>query len=289
MSSTLAALFLLVTYVFADDINQIATDYYHAAQDFSIDGYDIGVQQNFIRLSSGKFLILDTINLTAGLLNAINTLTANGTLIDSVLGTHPFHTIFFPAFYKQFPNALYYGTPRHLRNIKSVKWAGSLWDCQNRMLWPDVLMRIPRGSEFVNPQPESSNHFSGIHVFHTPTGILHVDDTINIILDVLSFHPSIFNVGLYHVEPAVAAYKGFFQDLLSDWNVTSLCVAHRSSPMCRPNSYSAMVKLLDFGEAIFLGLEIEFTAFPNATQGAAFQVMEAHENTALCMKAGGQS
>jgi hypothetical protein len=102
--------------------------------------------------------------------------------------------------------------------VPQVKWTGSLWDCQNRVLWPEVKMRIPRGmvldlwiwtcgclfftrasycagSEFVDPQPAETNHFSGIHVYHAQSGVLHIDDTINVIFGILSFHPTIVTSG----------------------------------------------------------------------------------------------
>src|SRR5207244_2779860 len=34
------------------------------------------------------------------------------------------------------------------------------------------------GAEFVNPQPESTNHFSCVFVYHKMSGTIHVDDTI---------------------------------------------------------------------------------------------------------------
>jgi hypothetical protein len=142
-------------------INQVGPNFYHATDSLYINGLDIGVQQNFVRLNSGRFLILDTIALNGTLLNEINVLTKNGTLIEAVIGTHPFHTLFFPAFYKQFPNTKYYGTPRHLRVVPSVKWTGTIWDCDNRILWPEVSMRLPRGIEF-NHYYLTHNHYHSL-------------------------------------------------------------------------------------------------------------------------------
>jgi len=281
-------LFLCVIVIFfascaaTNRIQRVGPGFFHASDSFSISGLDIGVQQNYIQLSSGRFLILDTINLTTQLTNEINAMTNNGALIEAVLGTHPFHTLFFPAFYQQYPNAKYYGTPRHLRDVKSVKWTGSLWDCQNRVLWPEVRMRIPRGSEFVNPQPETSNHFSGIHVYHVPSGVLHVDDTIDIAFGVYAFHPSMVTVGLYHAPQAVIAFQGFVQGLISEWNFTTICVAHKATPQCKTNAKHSVQNLLKLATIVFLGLEAEFALTPNATQFAAFQAMQAHENNPMC-------
>jgi len=237
---------------------------------------------NFIRLNSGKFLVLDTIALNGTLINEINVLTRNGTLIEAVLGTHPFHTLFFPAFYKQYPNTKYYGTPRHLRVVKGVQWTGSLYDCNNRVLWPEIRMRIPRGAEFVNPQPEDTNHFSGIHVFHPTSGILHVDDTESILFDVMTFHPSILTVGLYHIPEGPVAFNGFIKGILNDWKFTVICVAHKATPFCNLNANTALQTLLDINQIVFSGLELKYSLNPSAKDAAAFKAMQVHESQPNC-------
>jgi hypothetical protein len=55
----------------------------------------------------------------------------------------------------------YYGTPRHLRNLKDIPWAGCVTDPLVQSKWsPEVEMRIPEGCEFDDPKPPQSNHFS---------------------------------------------------------------------------------------------------------------------------------
>jgi len=273
--------FLLCT-LYSKRINQVGTNFYHATDSLVLNEIDIGVQMNFIRLNSGRFLILDTLNLNSSFVDEINMLTQNGTLIEAVLGTHPFHTLFFPGFYKHYPRAKYYGTPRHLRVIPGIPWAGSLWDCNNRVLWPEIRMRIPRGAEFVAPQPESTNHFSGIHVFHPASGILHVDDTINVLFDALLFHPTLVTDGLYHIPEAPTAFGNFVQNLINDWNFNIICVAHKATPFCNTNARSALQTTLDISQAILLSLEGIYWLNPNQTQAVIFKAMEAHENQPLC-------
>jgi len=263
-------------------LNRVGHNFYHATDSLIINGFDIGVQMNFVQLNSGRFLVLDTIALNASFINEINVLTNNGSLIEAVLGTHPFHTLFFPAFYKQFPNAKYYGTPRHLKVVPQVKWTGSLWDCQNRVLWPEVKMRIPRGAEFVDPQPPATNHFSGIHVYHAQSGVLHIDDTINVIFGILSFHPTIVTSGLYHIPEAPLAFGFFVQNMLNDWSLSTICCAHKATPYCNKNAASAIQTLLDVSEILLTGLSVDYAISPNQTQLAAYNAMEQHENQPLC-------
>lgn len=58
--------------------------------------------------------------------------------------------MYFESFYKLYPNAPYYGTPRHLRKFPSIPWKGDLNQETVRKTWePEVEMRIPDGAEFV--------------------------------------------------------------------------------------------------------------------------------------------
>ena len=98
------------------------------------------------RLSNGKYLIIDTIPLTDQIKSEIDELTENGNKIEAVLATHPFHTLAFPAFHNAYPNVPYYGTPRHIRKLQNISWAGDLNECSIRDKWkPEVEMRIPAG------------------------------------------------------------------------------------------------------------------------------------------------
>ena len=107
---------------------------------------DIGSHMSLIQLRNGSFLIINPIILNDHSRSEVNCLTDNGTMIEAVIGVHPFHTLAFPSFYEIYPKARYYGTPRHLRRLKQIPWAGSLDDCQIRRKWePEVEMRIPAG------------------------------------------------------------------------------------------------------------------------------------------------
>ncbi|CAF3965228.1 unnamed protein product, partial [Rotaria sp. Silwood1] len=121
--------------------------------------FDIGTQMSIIRLRNGKFIILDTVEMNDHLRQQIDHLTNYGKNIKAVIA--------------------YYGTPRHLRRLTEIPWRGDLTDCNVRKKWePEVEMRIPAGAEFVNPQPESRNHFISVFVYHRASRTLHVDDTI---------------------------------------------------------------------------------------------------------------
>jgi hypothetical protein len=113
-----------------------------------------------------------------------------------------------------------------------------------------------------------------MHVFHPQSGILHIDDTIDVIFGVLAFHPSIigpgkfihyqysisifyifyyylFNsIGLYHIPDAPIAFSTFVQDMLNDWNFTIICCAHKATTLCNANAHSAVQTLLEVSEVL---------------------------------------
>ena len=174
------------------DLQQIGDGFWNVRRRFRILAklFDIETHMSFIRLSNGKFLVIDTIDLNDQLQEEINHLTNNGDQIEAVLAVHPFHTLSMLAFYEKYPHLRYYGTPRHQRRIKDIPWVGTFDQCHHRnQWWPDVELRIPAGSlhsnerngkgirltridpfqlgaEFVNPHPESSNHVSRVFVYH---------------------------------------------------------------------------------------------------------------------------
>jgi hypothetical protein len=253
--------------------------FWNVRSSFILDGIDIGTQMSLIQLQNGNFLIIDTVELDTALLNDINMLTVNGSLIEAVIATHPFHTTYFPAFYQMFPKPPYYGTPRHLRIEPQIPWAGSMWDCANRQRWlPEVHMRIPRGSEFVNPQPESDNHFSGIHVFHPRSRVIHVDDTVMVdepFNGDMLFHPSMVGPGLYHIPEAPSAFRDWVQNYINQWDFDIICAAHNGVKM--GGAKQQLQNVLGDYAVVFYGLILDYTISPNATDEAAFQAMQQHE------------
>jgi hypothetical protein len=191
-----------------------------------------------LRLSSGKFLVIDTIPITSEIKTELDHLTDSGALIDAVVATHSYHTLYFPAFHALYPSLRYYGTPRHLSVQPMIPWSGSVADDAVLKLWePDVIMRIPDGAEFVNPPPE--NHFAGVFVFHRASRTIHIDDTISyferagcvlkligVKTGSMKFHSSLETVGLLRTPEAPMQFKAFIQAVINDWDFDYICTAH---------------------------------------------------------------
>jgi len=224
---------------------------------------DVGTQMSIIRLSSGRFLVVDTIPLDPTLKTEIDTLTNNGKDIDAVIATHPFHTLAFPDFHTAYPHVPYYGTPRHLRNIKTIPWSGCISDPQVMTAWsPDVEMRIPEGAEWNAPQPEAHNHFNCCWVFSPSARTIHVDDTLNYIADPpffaklvgvhkdqLMFHPSMTGPGLHPTEEAPLQFKAWVEQLLLEWDFDNICCAHIENKI--GGGHAALSQILADSESTF--------------------------------------
>jgi hypothetical protein len=248
-----------------DVLHEIGTNFWNARAHFKIflGLVDLGTHMSLIKLNSGRFLVIDTVQLTEGLRSEIDKLTENGSKIEAVIGVHPFHTLAFPSFHQAYPKAPYYGTPRHLRKLTEIPWAGSLDDCNIRKKWePEVEMRIPAGAEFVNPLPESSNHFNSVFVYHKPSRTLHVDDTImygenpgffvklvGLKKGTFAFHPSMKNNGLYPTVEAPFQFRDWMKQLLSDWQIDNICTAHIGAKIGGVHAH--LVELVDQAEKLF--------------------------------------
>jgi len=280
--STLVALF-----VFCNAQNQtilIGPGFWNVRSSFVLDGIDIGTHMSLIQLKSGRFLVLDTVDLNTELHNEINALTKNGTLIEAIIATHPFHTTYFPVFYQAYPKVPFYGTPRHIKIQPQIPWAGSMYDCANRQRWqPEIHMRIARGSEFEDPQPESSNHFSGIHVFHPVSRTIHVDDTVMVdepFEGDMLFHPSILGPGLFHITEAPAAFGTWVQKYIDEWDFDTICAAHKGIKL--GGAKAELQSLLDESKELLILLADEFGIDPSQSDKVLFQAMQLHEN--LCVE-----
>lgn len=121
------------------------------------------------------------------------------------------------------------------------------------------------GAEFINPQPESSNHFISVFVYHPASRTLHVDDTImyaekpGFLLRLfgfkggaMAFHPSIKSAGLHPTAEAPYLFRDWMRNVLRDWPFENICCAHLGVKVGGANADVAT--LLNNAEPIFAKL-----------------------------------
>lgn len=181
---------------------------------------NLGTHMSVCRRANGRFIIIDTIKLPPEALAELKELTNDGRNVDAVIATHPYHTLAFRDFYAHFSGIPYFGTPRHLRTIPDIPWAGEVM--ANKALFePDLDLRIPAGSEYVNPLPERTNHLSNVFVMHHSSKTVHNDDCVIVwerpplLIRMMGykdadmhFHPSLKGPGLFPTCEAPKAFHG---------------------------------------------------------------------------------
>jgi len=212
--------------------------FYHVQAVWKFMGMDLGTQMSLIQLKSGRFLVIDCVDMTPNLKLQIDVLTNKGSLIDAVLNTHPFHTIHIPAFRELYPDVPFYGCPRHLTRFPEITWAGCLCDQKVLEKWePEVSLRVPDGLEML--QPEEDDHASSVFVYHHASRTLHTDDTLMYGGDDPSF---VLNILLYKnqslaLHPAVRdsagsttrldAFRQWLSQIVTDWPIDNIVAAHQ--------------------------------------------------------------
>jgi len=256
---------------------EIAPGFWHCRAPFVLKkgplSDDIKTHMSVCRLSSGKFVCIDAVKLAQEAKAELDQLTDNGNELEAVFHTHPFHSVAIASFHVCYPSSStrkWFGCPRHLAMFtvdegkNPITWSGDLRCCEVRKMYePDVAMQIPAGSEFVDPKPPTSNHFSTVFVLHRSSKTLHVDDCIMYFdkpsalmrlfgkkCHSMEFHNSICGPGLYPTEQAPMDFKNWLSKLLDEWEIDHIVAAHMGN--CYNNGNDKLRKCLDDAEATFI-------------------------------------
>jgi hypothetical protein len=219
---------------------QVSDNFWNIRGSFKIGGLiDIGTQASLVRKDNGKFIFLDSLGIEGEILREINELTNNGKDVEAVLNLHPFHTIHVSEMHKRYPNALHYGTARHLYKSPELNWQKLRTEDKelHKKFSSDLEFSIPRGVDFVSK--DESLHFSSVLVYHRTSKTIHVDDTLMYIRlpklmsflgvsNPISFHPTLSKV----LEPRKGAtdeFQKWAKELAKSWSdAENLCAAHTS-------------------------------------------------------------
>jgi hypothetical protein len=220
---------------------------------------DIGTHMSFVKRSNGRFLVFDTINVNKAQKEEIDRLTQNGELIDCVIATHPFHTLFFKPFHMHYPqpHIKWYGCPRHLLVVTGVPWQKlPVEEVLTSFEGDGVYLSIPEGPEWENPV----DHFNCVFVFHKPSRSLHCDDTVMYFDDQapcilccvikrnsMMLHSSTFNKGEGLNTPlrpmAARQFVEWMERVVFKWDFDNLLAAH-----CQNKLGGAKQQLMDLFE-----------------------------------------
>jgi len=240
---------------------RVADDFWNIRGSFKTAGViDVGTQTSLVRLSSGRFVLLDSYTLSDEVLSEVHSLTNDGADIDAILNLHPFHTIHVKRAHEQFPLAKLYGTARHLSRAPELPWEAQLTEEPelHAMFADDFEFSVPRGVDFISSNPNL--HFSSVLAFHRSSKTIHVDDTFIYLrfpkvarafgkTDAMSFHPTLAKV----LEPragAVADFRQWAEGLAERWrDAENLCAAHTAALTAERNQgasiHARMLQALD--------------------------------------------
>lgn len=222
------------------DMVNVGPGFWSIRGDFKIAGLlNVGTQAALVKLSDGRFVMLDSYTLSPEVRTEVERLTGGADKVAAILNLHPFHTLHCEAMHRQFPSAKLYGTARHKARFPELPW--ETLTTEDPELWPafapDLDFTVPPGVAFI---PENEHlHFASVMAYHRPSGTIHVDDTFTSLppgpigralgrRTRISFHMTLPKV----LEPrpgAVAEFRAWAETLAAGWgDARHLCAAHNA-------------------------------------------------------------
>ena len=198
---------------------------------------DIGTQMSLVQRDDGRFVVIDGCGLDESQKALLMELTGYGERVDAVVNVHPFHTLHVEATHQLFPRATLYGTARHHKRAPALPWSPEPVEnwTGDHPLAEFFDVSVPDGVEFVCI--DERVHVASVLVRHRQTGIVHVDDTFNVMaapgilrdllpMSSLRMHPMLGR-GLKKETGAADAYAAWASALAKEWADTRIvCAAH---------------------------------------------------------------
>lgn len=213
---------------------------------------DIGTHMSLLRRTNGRFLALDSYELNDEDRGPLLEITEGGTLVDAIINVHPFHTLHCAALHALLPGARLIGTRRHHKERADLPWEpGVIEDAATQAEFAeDLEFSIPSGVDFIST--DDKVHVASVLVRHRASGIVHVDDTLNV-LDPpailkpvlpgphLRFHPML-SKALEKRPGAADDYARWARELARDWADTRIvCAAHSAVRTLPPGGWEAEI------------------------------------------------
>ena len=233
----------------SDKIHDLGAGFWNIRGSFKIGGVvNVGTHCSLIQLPSGKFIFLDSYTLTDELREQVMALTHNGQEVEAVLNVHPFHTVHCAQMAKDFPQATFYGSSRHKKQVPEVQWSDDLVESATvAMRYPELEFSVSEGIYYISPNDKI--HAGSLLVYHPASQSLHVDDTFmtppakifDAILPELILHPTT-KYALLDTPNAGKQYCDWATRIAHEWRDTrNFCAAH---------SYMVTFKAGEFEKAL---------------------------------------
>ena len=218
----------------SDKIIDLGAGFWNIRGTFRLGGVlNIGTHCSLVKLTSGKFVFLDSYTLTDDVRAQVMALTNNGQDVEAVLNLHPFHTVHCAQMAKDFPQAIFYGSSRHHKKVPEVQWAKDLVESDAvAERYPELKFSISQGIHYI--APNEMIHAGSLLAFHPASKSLHVDDTfmspptklLEAVLPELLLHPTT-KKALKNEPNAGKEYCDWVSNLAHEWReVRNFCAAH---------------------------------------------------------------
>ena len=218
----------------SEKMHDLGSGFWNIRGEFRIGGViNIGTHCSLIKLSSGKFIFLDSYELTGEVRDKVMALTNNGQEVEAVLNVHPFHTIHCAQMAKDFPQAIFYGSSRHAKKIPEVQWSDDLVESAAvAERYPDLKFSMSKGIEYICAN--EMIHAGSLLAYHPSSQSLHVDDTfmspptklLKSLLPEVMLHPTT-KKALKKEPGAGKQYCDWATELAHEWReVRNFCAAH---------------------------------------------------------------
>lgn len=219
-------------------LQQLAENFWNFRGSFKIAKIlDVGTQMSLVRCANGRFLVLDSYSVDDDDRENLLALTDGGKAIDAIINVHPFHTLHCRAMHDLAPPARLIGTRRHRVAAAELPWEdGVIEDPRTQADFVKELdFSLPGGVDLVTD--DDSVHAGSVLVRHRDSGIVHVDDTLNVLAapgilgrilpqSQLKFHQALPKA-LEKRPGAADAFVRWAQKIAQDWTHTSIvCAAH---------------------------------------------------------------
>lgn len=217
---------------------------------------DLGTHASLVRLSSGRFVFLDSYELTGELRDKVMALTDNGAAVEAILNLHPFHTLHCAAMHRDFPRAQLFGSARHRARLPHLPWADAPVESAEvaAQYSDDLAFSLPAGIDYICA--DERVHAGSLLAWHKASRTLHVDDTLNLLpvppvlrgvlpAPRMFLHPTLPRA-LASGPGAVRDFRAWVQGLAADCDdLRHLVVAHSGHRRFQPG---------EFGRALLIAL-----------------------------------
>jgi hypothetical protein len=249
-----------------DKILKISDDFWNIRGEFKVFGLlNIGTHASLVKRGNGKFVLLDAYTMQDDIKQQIDSLTNNGNDIEAIINLHPFHTVHVEQAHEDYPNALLYGTQRHIDKFPNLLWQAELSNSNEfaTLFAEDFEFSVPRGVDFISKNEHL--HFSSVLAYHKESKTIHVDDTLMYLqlpglLSVLkspevSFHMTLSRT-LERRKGAADDFRLWVADLAEQWSDAKvLCAAHSSTLFIKNQSPSIAAMIMTALERVEITLK----------------------------------